>query len=504
MRLAVRLNPSLSPPQASRLDALDLGVVYPQSQESILTVGVAYENGASALLLQISGTIPVVFRGSSYGFPVQIWVPHAYPRESPMVYVIPSQDMLVRPGQHVSGDGRVYHPYLARWGEFWDKSTLYDFLAVLKGVFAKEPPVRSKVQQQPAPQAPPPVPPTPAEWRRSMQNPSVASGSPGPSQSYGAPVPPPKPPKPYEQGGPSPRPQSQVQQGRYSQPPPLPPHPTQQPPPPQNQYEQPQRNSYAGQSNWQQHGPPQQMAPRQGNYDISPSTPVARPPQPHVQSQNYPPQPYNVGSPVSPITPENQRAPNRQYQQPAPPPQPHPPNFPQPQQHPHPQTQPPPHPSYGPPSAHLPHQLPHPYPLQFQQPPPQPAPPPPNLMDMDTLEVTLPSQSGPQHPTSVPPVPPNPEKDALLSALSSTLVASTRRTVEQNLAAVSPLQAQQAALQTARAKLTAELEQMGQLEKALERNEGILREVRFPFLSSSQSFQPESNINTYRPCTLPP
>lgn len=38
MRLAVRLNPSLSPPQASRLDALDLGVVYPQSQESILTV----------------------------------------------------------------------------------------------------------------------------------------------------------------------------------------------------------------------------------------------------------------------------------------------------------------------------------------------------------------------------------------------------------------------------------------------------------------------------------
>lgn len=106
-------------------------------------------------------------------------------------------------------------------------------------------------------------------------------------------------------------------------------------------------------------------------------------------------------------------------------------------------------------------------------------------MDMDTLEVTLPSQSGPQHPTSVPPVPPNPEKDALLSALSSTLVASTRRTVEQNLAAVSPLQAQQAALQTARAKLTAELEQMGQLEKALERNEGILREVRFPFLSPS-------------------
>jgi hypothetical protein len=28
--------------------------------------------------------------------------------------------MVVRPGQHVSGDGRVYHPYLAQWGQYWD------------------------------------------------------------------------------------------------------------------------------------------------------------------------------------------------------------------------------------------------------------------------------------------------------------------------------------------------------------------------------------------------
>lgn len=30
--------------------------------------------------------------------------------------------MLVRPGQHVSGDGRVYHPYLAQWAKYWDVS----------------------------------------------------------------------------------------------------------------------------------------------------------------------------------------------------------------------------------------------------------------------------------------------------------------------------------------------------------------------------------------------
>ena len=38
--------------------------------------------------------------------------------------------MLVRPGQHVSGDGRVYHPYLANFGKFWDVSPPALFLSV--------------------------------------------------------------------------------------------------------------------------------------------------------------------------------------------------------------------------------------------------------------------------------------------------------------------------------------------------------------------------------------
>ena len=32
-----------------------------------------------------------------------------------MSYVTPSGNMAVRPGQYVSGEGRVYHPYLAGW-----------------------------------------------------------------------------------------------------------------------------------------------------------------------------------------------------------------------------------------------------------------------------------------------------------------------------------------------------------------------------------------------------
>jgi hypothetical protein len=91
----------------------------PQSRTCMLTRPV-YENGTSALLLLLKGTLPVTFRGATYGFPVAIWVPYAYPREPPIVYIDPSEDMVVRPGQHVSGDGRVYHPYLAQWGQYWD------------------------------------------------------------------------------------------------------------------------------------------------------------------------------------------------------------------------------------------------------------------------------------------------------------------------------------------------------------------------------------------------
>ena len=79
--------------------------------------GIAYENGASALLLHFKGTIPVNFRGATYRIPIALWIPHRYPQEGPLVYVVPTDGMVIRPGQHVSGEGRVYHPYLARWGQ---------------------------------------------------------------------------------------------------------------------------------------------------------------------------------------------------------------------------------------------------------------------------------------------------------------------------------------------------------------------------------------------------
>jgi ESCRT-I complex subunit TSG101 len=70
----------------------------------------------------LNGTLPVQFRGETYQFPISLWVPQNYPREGPMVYVTPSQGMVIRPGQHVYNNGRVFHPYLAQWPKMWDVS----------------------------------------------------------------------------------------------------------------------------------------------------------------------------------------------------------------------------------------------------------------------------------------------------------------------------------------------------------------------------------------------
>jgi len=53
-------------------------------------------------------------------------VPHGYPKEAPLVYDTPVEGMMVRPGQHVDPQGKIYHPYLVRWAEFWDVSSYHE------------------------------------------------------------------------------------------------------------------------------------------------------------------------------------------------------------------------------------------------------------------------------------------------------------------------------------------------------------------------------------------
>ncbi|SPQ26452.1 bc42b8f4-d8ff-4541-849f-55079447849d [Thermothielavioides terrestris] len=179
-----------------------------------------FPNGTSALLLHLSGTIPVLFRGATYRFPISLWVPHAYPREPPLVYVTPTETMMVRPGQHVDPQGQVYHPYLVGWPTFWDKSTILDFLAILRDVFAKEPPVVSRQQAPPLPSqqtpTPPPVPPLPPDL---APKPASRAQTTAPE----AVRPPPPPPKPGTQNQPPQQPSPSPAQAAGPRVPPPPP-----------------------------------------------------------------------------------------------------------------------------------------------------------------------------------------------------------------------------------------------------------------------------------------
>ncbi|KAL7815264.1 UEV domain-containing protein [Trichoderma gracile] len=400
-----------------------------------------FPNGASALLLHLKGTIPVLFRGATYRFPVSIWVPHAYPREAPLVYVTPTDTMMVRPGQHVDPQGQVYHPYLAGWVDFWDKSTLNDLLSVLTDIFAKEPPVIARQQARTAAQSPPPAQQPPPITPHPPERPLPPTSSPAPPHTHQAePRPPPPPPKPHQE---VPRQETPRQEAR---PPPVPPHPHLASPSPPS-------------------------AGRPSRYDSAPPLPpqaqAPRPPyqpQPHIQSTP----PYaNAQGPYPPQSP----------------PQPHPQPLPQFQPPlgqnsaftgPYPHGQLPPHGQWQPTQQQQtwdrgslpPHQQ-----QQPLQPVQQKPPPPPNLLD-DSLNLEISS-----HAIEAPPIPPNPEKDALLRQLAQTLASIRQRSRQQNESSMAGLEAQQSAMLSAMSALQAEMGQLTQLSNVISSNTNILHDA---------------------------
>ena len=97
--------------------------------------------------------------------------------------------------------------------------------------------------------------------------------------------------------------------------------------------------------------------------------------------------------------------------------------------------------------------------------------PPPDLLS-DPFEIALPSNPGSSGPA--PPIPPNPEREHLLTAISTSLVQQAQQKVNQNMSAIAPLQTQQHALRAAHARLEAEIVQLERLDATLSSNEHIL------------------------------
>lgn len=383
-----------------------------------------------------------------------------------MAYVSPTQEMIVRPGQHVSADGRIYHPYLAQWANYWDvsasfasavanarvgssastitdmstieqRSNLVNFLQILADVFAKEPPVITR-QQQPRQQ----YDSTAGGEQSSLRFTRSVS-------QVQQPLPPPKPPKSttFQEPGLSPH---NGHRGSIAtgppEPPAVPPKPGIADGPDHYNTGGTQRRHYASsqqQDNVQVRGPP--LPPLPPNVSTLHARPMsymngARPNQNWILPQQQRP-PSASASPARFTShhPNNNLSPSMR-------PQPH---------YPARQTQ-------------------MQQPTGVRQRQSQPTKQPQDLMSAP-LEIILPSQHESQ--IAAPPIPPNPEKDALLRAISQALIGQLTRTTAQNSAAISPLEAQNAAMQQAYRNLSNEVAQLQDLDKMLTLNEKILHET---------------------------
>ncbi|KAK0386664.1 hypothetical protein NLU13_6499 [Sarocladium strictum] len=378
-----------------------------------------FPNGSSALLVHLTGTLPVNFRGSTYRFPMSIWVPHAYPREAPLVYVTPTATMMIRPGQHVDPQGQVYHPYLVGWIEFWDKSTIHDFLAILSDIFAKEPPVIARQAQSAPPQPIPPSPPYPAHVQSPPPRPPLPPEIASRGDSRSGQRPPPPPPKPHEES-------RQAPISRHDTGPPLPPLPHQASSP---VHQRPSRYESAPALPHQAQGV--HSPPAHAHY---------HPPAQQWPSQHGPtPGLAMIATPAGPYTPQGQ---------------------------PHAQPQSQTGWSQGVPS---PAWNQGPAPPQSQ---PGPPPPPPDLLD-EPLTLSIPSQTN----VTAPPIPPNPEKDALLAQLAHVLYSMRQQVRQQNQSSMDGLAAQRNAMAAVIPTIQSEMGQLNQLSNMLTSNANILHDA---------------------------
>ena len=85
------------------------------SLQSIANTCIAFDDGRTQLLLCVHGLLPISFRNTSYNIPVAVWITRDYPKQPPITFVVPTNDMLVKPGKYLDVSGRCNIDYLQHW-----------------------------------------------------------------------------------------------------------------------------------------------------------------------------------------------------------------------------------------------------------------------------------------------------------------------------------------------------------------------------------------------------
>ncbi|GAU97664.1 hypothetical protein RvY_08922 [Ramazzottius varieornatus] len=128
-------------PQLTAKDAQKVIAYYPDLRT--LTAQYVFPDGLSRELLNLTGTLPITYKGNTYNIPVEMWIMDTHPYNPPLCYVKPTADMRIKsPHRHVDQNGRIYLPYLTDWNHA--KSDLLECCHVLVMIFSEEPPVYAK------------------------------------------------------------------------------------------------------------------------------------------------------------------------------------------------------------------------------------------------------------------------------------------------------------------------------------------------------------------------
>ncbi|TDL27537.1 UEV-domain-containing protein [Rickenella mellea] len=223
-----------------------------------------YDDGRTQLLLCLHGLLPITFRRATYNIPVALWFPLTYPKDPPIVYVVPTTEILVRPSKHVDPSGRCTVDYMDDWLRKPEAGNLTALLEFMQEVFSRQPPVYAK------PKAPSPAAATsssPGERPSLPPKPSLIAATLSAASS-------PSPATPHAES-----PQIPVTQPEI-RPPPPPRLPPQAPAPPPYASPPPLQQ-------WQQ--PPQIQTQIHTTTQWQASTPVQQPPPPPRWSVPVPP-----------------------------------------------------------------------------------------------------------------------------------------------------------------------------------------------------------------------
>ncbi|MCO5595795.1 hypothetical protein L7F22_049843 [Adiantum nelumboides] len=96
----------------------------------------------SSFLLQVGGTIPILFLQVFYNIPIAIWLAEQYPFCAPLVFVVPSPFMIIKTAHPmVDHSGLVSCSNLRYW--VYPTSNLVDLVRSLCAAFGQDPPLYS-------------------------------------------------------------------------------------------------------------------------------------------------------------------------------------------------------------------------------------------------------------------------------------------------------------------------------------------------------------------------